>query len=716
MQSIPSVGVLELLILLTGGGGFLGLPPGQRDADLIKLPPAHAQVYVEWAERSEGKPGAPGIDGWIADPEIVAFVDKLEGILNSTLDKADRDSDGKSPRELADLTRELLSDPGCLFVAMAPPAEGSESPILSLPARLEGAVILSVGEDRASATFAAIVETIANRTGWEHTNSDNRVVFVPEVAGSPLAIPLTVMQLDRRVVVAYGKDLPERITQRLANGAESELATRPEFADAWNRVTRERLSMMAWLDVPSLVSAILPGLSDSRRRTVESVTKGLGLRQLGPWMGSVSVENGEIVQRSWIATAPEPVGLLRLFSGPPLTAEALARVPADADFVAVKSVSLSEVDLGIRDALRTIAPIFEALYGEAVKQAERDLGISIQDDVLAGIGDTWTLYNAPSTGGLLLSGPILSVNLRDPQRGNVVFSQLMTALNRHADGGKSDFRLEQTTFQDFPFYTMIFDDDDIPFAPSFAITPHQIVASLHPQCLKAHLRFVSAGGASFANTRSIPNESIVWMWVDTPRVAQTVLAVWPWAVSTLAAKLGDEGVRISAVDFPSNAAILPYLKPMSVSMTRPAEGILFEVRNPILVSFAGPAMALTQFLADSKPVSNIVPAVREGKDGLELELDLGTLPGDEPKFVKPMSGETEAAEADEPEETWRKWLPLGTRALIPDDAERYIPDSVFERLEKGSLLTPEERLERRQQRQRERARRRGETVPPSSAP
>ncbi|MBX3450178.1 MAG: hypothetical protein KF777_11485 [Planctomycetaceae bacterium] len=715
MQSIPSVGVLELLILLTGGGGFLGQPPGQRDADLIKLPPAHAQVYVEWAERSAGKPGAPGIDGWIADPEIVAFVDKLEGILNSTLDKAaDRDSHGKSPRELADLTRELLSDPGCLFVAMAPPIEGSESPLLSLPARLEGAVVLSVGEDRASATFAAIVQLIVDRTGWEHTTSGNRVVFVPEAAGTPLAIPLTVMQLEGRVAVAYGTELPERIAQRLANGAESELAARPEFADAWNRVTRERLSLVAWADVPSLMTAILPGLSDSRRRTVETVTNGLGLRQLGPWMGAISVENGEVVQRSWLATAPGAAGLLRLFSGPPLTAEALARVPADADFVGVKSLSLAEIDLGVREGLRTIAPIFEALYGEAVKQTERDLGISFQLDVLAGIGDTWTLYNAPSTGGLLLSGPILSVNLRDPQRGNVVFSQLMIALKRRADGGKGDFRLEQTTFQDFPLYTMIFDDDDAAFAPSFAITPHQIVAALHPQCLKAHLRFIADGGASFAKTRSIPNESIGWLWVDTPRVAQTVLAVWPWAVSTLAAKLGDEGVRISAVDFPSNAAILPYLKPMSVSMTRPAEGILLEVRNPILVSFAGPAMALTQFLAKSKPVSNILPVVRDGNDGLELEVDLGKLPEDSSKGVQQAGGESDASES--PSAAWRKWLPFATRALLPDEAERYIPDSVFERLQNAPVLTPEERLERRQQRQRERARRRGETVPPSSAP
>lgn len=713
MQSIPSVGVLELLILLTGGGGFLGLPPGQRDADLIKLPPAHAQVYVEWAERSAGKPGAPGIDGWIADPEIVAFVDKLEGILNSTLDKADRDSDGKSPRELADLTRELLSDAGCLFVAMAPPVEGSESPLLSLPARLEGALVLSVGEDRASETFAAIVQIIADRTGWEQTTGDKQVVFVPEVAGTPLAIPLTILQLNGRVAVAYGTELPERIAQRLANGADSELATRPEFADAWNRVTGDRLSLVAWADVPSLMTAILPGLSDSRRRTVESVTNGLGLRQLGPWMGSVSVENGEVVQRSWIATAPEAVGLLRLFSGPPLTAEALARVPVDADFVSVKSISLAEIDLGIRDTLRAIAPIFEALYGEAIKQTERDLGISFQQDVLAGIGDIWTLYNAPSTGGLLLSGPILSVNLRDPQRGNVVFNQLMAALKRHADGGKSDFRLEQTTFQDYPFYTLLFNDDDATFAPSFAITPYQIVASLHPQCLKAHLRFVSAGGASFARTRSIPNESIAWLWVDTPRVAQTVLAVWPWAVSTLAAKLGDEGVRISAVDFPSNAAILPYLKPMSVSVTRPAEGILLEARNPILVSLAGPAMALTQFLAESKPVSNILPVAREGKDGLELEVDLGKLPEDSPKGVQQAGGETDASGTSTG--AWRKWLPFATRALLPDEAERYIPDSVFERLQNAPVLTPEERLERRQQRQQERARRRG-TVPPSSAP
>ena len=86
-------GPMELLILMmmSGGlfssGGMLGMPPGERDAALVKCPPADSVIYVEWSSRSFGKPGAPGIDGLAADPEIQLFIKNLDQSIRTLVEQ-----------------------------------------------------------------------------------------------------------------------------------------------------------------------------------------------------------------------------------------------------------------------------------------------------------------------------------------------------------------------------------------------------------------------------------------------------------------------------------------------------------------------------------------------------------------------------------------------------------------------------------------------------
>ena len=66
-MAAPSFGVgwLEVLFILLGGSGLLGMPPGERDALLLKAAPQQTLLYFEWAGRGAGQPGAAGIDGLV---------------------------------------------------------------------------------------------------------------------------------------------------------------------------------------------------------------------------------------------------------------------------------------------------------------------------------------------------------------------------------------------------------------------------------------------------------------------------------------------------------------------------------------------------------------------------------------------------------------------------------------------------------------------------
>ena len=119
------VGWLEVLFLLLGGSGLLGMPPGERDALLLKAAPQQTLMYFEWAGRSAGQPGAAGIDGLAADPEVRAFFEALDhAIAKAEYPGADEEQQ-RLQQEVPTLVKLLTAHPGCLFVGFEPPQPGA---------------------------------------------------------------------------------------------------------------------------------------------------------------------------------------------------------------------------------------------------------------------------------------------------------------------------------------------------------------------------------------------------------------------------------------------------------------------------------------------------------------------------------------------------------------------------------------------------------------
>ena len=71
MQSQGYPGLWKLLFWIFAGSGLVGLPPGERDPALLNAAAPESVLYFEWAARGPGQPGATGIEGFAADPEIL---------------------------------------------------------------------------------------------------------------------------------------------------------------------------------------------------------------------------------------------------------------------------------------------------------------------------------------------------------------------------------------------------------------------------------------------------------------------------------------------------------------------------------------------------------------------------------------------------------------------------------------------------------------------
>ena len=117
---VATAGLLEMWMLLFGGffgGGVMGLPPGERDAAFVQCPPKDVILYSEWAARGKGKAGAAGIEGFAADPEVLAFIAAIDKAVHDTIEINATQGRGEDPRREHPPSGQTFLEPAGLRVS-----------------------------------------------------------------------------------------------------------------------------------------------------------------------------------------------------------------------------------------------------------------------------------------------------------------------------------------------------------------------------------------------------------------------------------------------------------------------------------------------------------------------------------------------------------------------------------------------------------------------
>ncbi len=597
------VGFLEMLVLLFGGGLFagsdlMGLPPGERDPALVRAVSSNSVLYVEWASRGIGKEGAPGVDGFVADAEVREFLKAVDETLGSITGGNDPEP-GSVEAAAYQLAKMALMRPGCLFVRIDPEAMkngGANGPrAVAALAGIEFALIVH-GGDTADALNDKLLQFVRLlKEGEEVEGLDMQSI--------PRLLPGFEPVLHRykeHFLLASSKEAAERVVEGLS-GKSDGLSKHERFQSSLRSVALDRTGAIQWLDVSGTIAKLGEGLG-VQGTMLKTIAATVGLDGVDSITSATGVVEGQVRTRTFVRTGGKTNGVLALTTGRGIRPADVAHIPADSDLAMAFSVSLTKVAAAARQVVGQTDPKSLEMLEAILKQLDEDLGVSIEKDLLANLGDVWTIHDTPAGGGFLVTGAILSIELRDAKKGGEAVARLLNALDqaiRAQRGDETETYLEEHEFLGQTLTCLRFPGNDAPLHPTFCLTKTHLHVALHPQPIKALLRFRAAKRPGYDTLlgKSIPvpdGELLAFSHVDARPLVRMLYAAVPFWAVLARQELSQDGTEFDSFAVPSAEAVLPYVTPSVSTTVRTPDGLLHDRRGGL--PFPGGLTALSGLL------------------------------------------------------------------------------------------------------------------------
>ena len=591
--------MFEIVLLFLFGFGValpspLGLPPRAEDPALVRAAPADTIFYLQWFGRATADPAsANATEQLAAEPEIRAFMAQLRtAIRDSLLHEAAQHPLASDALDLADVA---LRSPGCLFVSGGPGPEA-----------LRGGLVLNLGEHAAAASTvmrkveSMMVEQLPPAQDLPATEPviQDGVRFRP----LPMPAPVPVMWgvVDEYLVLAVGAGVPEAVVNGLRGAAG--LSAHTTFTKLRSSAQVARPCFRSFIDLESIIRFAQAGLGPE----FGVFRDVMGLGGVTALFTESGLEGNGYTSRSILGTSGEPTGALKLLAGKPLSDSDLAVVPDDATFASVLRCDPRQVYGVLRDAIAKLDPGSTDDFDAGVEQLEAMLGVSLEKDLLAHLGDVLSVWSAPSEGGLLVTGATASLSLSDGTAFGTVFEKVMRRLEAMAPRKQRDergrfrrgFYLQSLEHRDSEgdnttIYYLNMIGDDVPIAPAWCATDGHLMISLFPQMLKASLNRGRGLETSLAGrARGIdPTPAIALTYLDAENAMKTIYPLLHPLAHLAASELQRDGFDMDIGALPSQAAITRHLRPEHGALEWTESGLLLTRRGTI--PLGDPVLGLT---------------------------------------------------------------------------------------------------------------------------
>lgn len=597
-------GPAELMVLLAFLGGFglpLGVPPEPENPAMAHVAPEKCVLYVSWAAMAPADPKSTNqTEQLLAEPEIKRFAQSLEKTLRDVARRqADQDRGNpkaaQAARLMPSLSKAILTRSAAIFVTRLAMKEDQPD--------IEGGLLLDAGDD-AKAIVGALVQLLTSPDASPEELTLNKTRFYRFAAQDGGIGELTVGTTGTYVLLGIGKGSVEGMIDRLAAKKAPAWLT-----DIQKRHTLERRASLSMINTKALVEAFLPLAGPE----AAGVAQSLGLHQLGQVETVTGLDKEGMVSRTLVKIEGEPQGLLTLLGGNGIKPEKVEFIPRDAIVASAFSLNLQQVYNVVAKVVADNAPGGAENVDSIAQMFEDQFGMRLKEDLLASLGDVWTISMSPVDGWL---GVVATAEVQDRDKLVELLDRVKGMLSDSPQPDRP--RIESSKFGNYDLHSLVI-LRDMPIRLTWCVTDSRLIVGIQPQAVKSLLdvKANEAGlfsqpqfGAAFKGEGS----TIAVGYQDSAKVFEQTYGILTLVASFMAEGIGDRQrfagppatpPLFDMAGLPSSRSIHRHLRP-SVSVTRRTKaGVEMEVRQ----TFPTPNVGASAPVA----VALLLPAVQAAR-------------------------------------------------------------------------------------------------------
>jgi len=322
----------------------------------------------------------------------------------------------------------------------------------------------------------------------------------------------------------------------------------------------------------------------------------LGLSQCTAALAESGLEGADFVSRLQLAL-PEPVGLLGVLRGKPLSQDDLGLIPDDATVALALRANDGEFESALLQVMAAIAGQgLDQELEQWLAEAKRASGVHMRDDLMTHADDCAVAWSSPSQGGIGFTAAVAAVPLRDGE----TFATNLTAMwekmidiapnkaRDRAQGNRlSGHRgyLEHFEHGDSTVWWVDLIDRDFPFAPCWTSTEQHFLFGLLPQPLRSAIDASKLPNFDHALVRkpfvARRGDATAMFYLDLQAVLNEAYAPLLLMLQVSSLEWQREGVDFDIADVPRLQALAPHLGPELMLLEAVPDGCRITRRGSV---------------------------------------------------------------------------------------------------------------------------------------
>ncbi|MDY7011795.1 MAG: DUF3352 domain-containing protein, partial [Planctomycetota bacterium] len=461
-----------------------------------------------------------------------------------------------------------------------------------------GAILIDLGKDKAA--FDAHLQKLLTIIGKENKLSQASLGNLSYQGFTTPAGKCSMGYVGDIFFICLGDGVPMKVAS-VANGKSRSLAGALGFKTAMKELADEQVQIAYYVDVPRLltiaekITPMPPTTAPADQSQFRRIVNAMGIDGATAIAGASNIVDRGFHEKCRIFSPAPHRGVLMPAAGKPLGAAALSDVPADADSVAAINIDPAAVLAEIKRVAVAIEPEAGKQFEEMLSAAGEQIGLDIEKDLLAHMGDQWTLISAPSLGGTF-TGTAVTVQLKDAAKFSAALTKLEAQIDKMMGGGlgetmpagpegsggdpKAGIRKYKSGDVEVHYVAMQ-GDTPIPVAPAWAVHKDKFYLAAFPQVVAATACGTPekplAQSANFAafRKRLSPNASAL-SYTNTPSLIRRFYGVVLLGGTAATNALSQFAPSIKPEMLPPLPKVEKYVWPEIAAISSDANGITIE--------------------------------------------------------------------------------------------------------------------------------------------